>query len=447
MGQTFCEQVIATAESHSKKIAMVVAGAEKITFGEMLAQIRSLAYRLGQEGIGFGDRVVLLGENHPHWALAYLGILFRGAVAVPLDPAATVDALTHFIQDSESKLAFVSPSSFEKFRSVCDRLGRKIPVVALERPPLEVEQNGCFGFTDWARTPVPPEFESAPPPASPQDIAVLMYTSGTTGTPKAVPLTHGNIYAESNGIQEAMRVSSDEVVLSLLPLFHAYSQTVNLWLATIIGAEVYYAAELSSAAIERALKESRATALLGVPRLWYLFHKKIFDELEKRSVVVRWLFGSLMRLNGRLRDYLGVNAGHLFFRRVHQSFGGRLRLAVSGGASFDVRVARDFHRMGFTILQGYGLTETAAAATVTRFEDNEIGSVGTPHAGLLPQPRSQPASLYPRWLVLFRRSWTIRPARASIYRRTEERRYQIAVRKECVSRRRRGALSAISFRQ
>ncbi|MGE0887526.1 MAG: AMP-binding protein [Blastocatellales bacterium] len=378
MTKTFCERLVASANAHQHKVAMVAPGADeplKITFGEMLAQIRSLAYRLAQEGISFGDRVALLGENHPYWALAYFGILHRGAVAVPLDPAATVDALAHFIDDSETKLAFVSPSSLDKFRAVCERLGRQVSAVTLQPTP---QRNGFGNFADWARTPFPPEFAETTPPAKADDIAVLMYTSGTTGVPKAVSLTHGNIYAESDGLLEAMNITDKEVVLSLLPPFHVYSQTVNLWLASILGAQVHYVTELSSAAVERALKESRATALLGVPRLWYLFHNKIFDEVKKQAAPVRWLFAAMMRLNGWLRDGPGINAGRLFFRRIHESFGGRLWLAVSGGASFDADVARDFHRLGFTILQGYGLTETAAAATATRFEDNVIGSVGTP---------------------------------------------------------------------
>jgi long-chain acyl-CoA synthetase len=209
-----------------------------------------------------------------------------------------------------------------------------------------------------------------------------MYTSGTTGTPKAVPLTHGNIYAESSKVQEVMRISDREVVLSLLPLFHAYSQIVNLWLATIVGAQVVYLRELSSAAIEQGLRDGGATALVGVPRLWYLFHKKIWDSVKARPLPVRILFRSLLACNGFLRDWFKVNAGRWFFRSVHRSFGGKLRLAVSGGASFDVDVAKDFHRLGFTILQGYGLTETSGAATVTRFEDNKIGSVGTPLNGI-----------------------------------------------------------------
>jgi long-chain acyl-CoA synthetase len=157
---------------------------------------------------------------------------------------------------------------------------------------------------------------------------------------------------------------------------------VNLWVATVIGARVVYITELSSAEIERGLKEGGATALVGVPRLWYLFHKKIFDAVARRPLPVQWMFRAMLGLNGRLRDWLGVNAGRLFFKRVHDSFGGRLRLAVSAGASFDARAARDFHSLGFTILQGYGLSETAGAATVTRFEDNKVGSVGSPLDGV-----------------------------------------------------------------
>jgi len=379
---SFCQRVVESASVRPDKVAMALIrpeGTESITFGAMLSQIRSIAYRLTQEQIAFGDRVAIIGENHPHWAIAYLGIIYRGAVVTPLDPAATTTALAAFLKGSDAKLAFVSPASVEKFRAACEQLGRRIPAVALV--PLQ-QPDGLADFGDWARTPVPPEFVAAPPPARPNDLALLMYTSGTTGVPKAVPLTHGNIYAESDKVQEVMRISDREVVLSLLPLFHAYSQIVNLWLATIIGARVVYLTELSSAEIERGLKESGATALVGVPRLWYLFHKKIFDSVRNSTVLVRALFRIMLATNGWLRDSLGFNAGPFFFRTIHKSFGGKLRFAVSGGASFDADVARDFHRLGFTILQGYGLTETSGAATVTRFEDNKIGSVGTPLNGV-----------------------------------------------------------------
>ncbi|HEX3252654.1 MAG TPA: AMP-binding protein [Pyrinomonadaceae bacterium] len=380
--ETFCQRVVAAASTRSDKVAMMVIGpdgTESITFGSMLAQIRSIAYRLSQEKIAFGDRVALIGENHPNWAIAYLGIIYRGAVVTPMDPAATIQALGAFLKGSEAKLAFVSPASVDKFRAACELIGSNIPAVALR--PL-TQPDGLAPFEDWAETPTPKEFNDAPPPARADDLALLMYTSGTTGAPKAVPLTHGNIYAESDKVEEVMRIGDQEVLVSLLPLFHAYSQIVNLWLATTVGARVVYLTELSSAGIERGLRESGATALVGVPRLWYLFHKKIWDGVRVRSRPTRMMFRLMLAANGWLRDWFGLNAGRWFFKPIHQSFGGKLRLAVSAGASFDEDVARDFHHLGFTILQGYGLTETAGAATVTRFEDNKIGSVGTPLNGV-----------------------------------------------------------------
>ena len=380
--QSFCQRVVEAATVRPDKVAMVFIDGnepETITFGSMLAKIRSIAYRLTQEHIAFGDRVAIIGENHPNWAIAYQAILYRGAVATPLDPANTTQTLASFLRGSEAKLAFVSPSSLPKFRAACEQLGRNIPCVAL----LPVTpRDGLGDFEDWSHTPIPAEFNSAAPPAKSDDLALLMYTSGTTGIPKGVPLTHGNIYAESDKIQEVLHISDREVVLGLLPLFHNYSQIVNLWLTTIIGAQVVYLAELNPAMIERGLREGHATALVGVPRLWYLFHKKIFDGVKAKPRLLRILFRALLAVNGLLRGFLSVNAGRFFFPAVHEAFGGHLRLAVSGGASFDAGVALDFHRLGFTILQGYGLTETSGAATVTRFEDNKVGSVGTPLRGV-----------------------------------------------------------------
>lgn len=378
---TFCKQIVSTAETFSDKVAMTLLGkdAEETTFGEMLSQIRSIAYRLTQEGINFGDRVALIGENHPNWAIAYLGILYRGATIVPLDPSGTIETLTNFIENSESKLAFISESAIEKFQNICERIGRKIPAVRLQS---EAATNGFFSFTDWTTTEITDEFKGEEPRARENDLALLIYTSGTTGVPKAVPITHGNIFEESTRVQEVMKVSPDEVLLSLLPLFHAYSQIVNLWLATTIGARVVYLSELNSEEIGRGMREGGVTALTGVPRLWYLFHKKIFDTVSAKPLLVRKLFGGMLSLNGFTRDYLNINAGSLFFKKVHEGFGGKLRLAVSAGSSFDAKVAKDFHKLGFTILQAYGLTETSGAATVTRFEDNKIGSVGTPLNGV-----------------------------------------------------------------
>ena len=378
MSDSFLKRLIDSSESRPEKIAMRIVGddSEVYTFGRSLQMIRSIAYRLEQEGIGFGDRVALLGENHPSWAIAYLGTLYRGAVVVPMDPHGETATLANFLENSEAKLVFVGSETLNKFDEVLQKSGRDIPLVV-----WSVSANDYAPFADWSSTPFPESFASQIPRSASDDIALLMYTSGTTGTPKGVPLTHGNIVAELDGINEMLHLSDKEKILSLLPLFHAYLQIVNLWVSSTFGCEVGYLKELSPAALTDALKEFEPTILTTVPRLWYLFHKKIFDAVKSKPLIVRTLFRMMLGINGFTRDILNLNLGLKLFGKVHESFGGHLRLAVSAGSRFDEDIARDFHKLGFTILQGYGLTETSGAATGTYENDNVVGSVGKPLKG------------------------------------------------------------------
>lgn len=378
MAGSFCSRFIDACEARPHKAAMRIVGSDAATytFAEFLTAVRSIAWRLEQEGVEFGDRVALIGENHPSWAIAYLGIIYRGAVCVPMDPHGETATLANFFEDSEAKLAFVGAETVEKFEEVTDRLGRPVRSVVWGTPKESGED-----FSKWVAAPYPESFAEQVPRAEGDDVALLIYTSGTTGKPKGVPLTHGNIVAELDGINQLLLLTDKEKVLSLLPLFHAYLQIVNLWVSSTYGCEVGYLRELSPSALVEAMKEFKPTILTTVPRLWYLFHKKIFDSVKAKPALVRALFRAMLRLNGFTRDMFGVNLGTRFFGKVHESFGGRLRLAVSGGSRFDEDVAIDFHRLGFTILQGYGLTETSGAATATYENDNVVGSVGKPLKG------------------------------------------------------------------
>jgi len=380
MSDSFCKRVIDSFESRPDKTAMRIVGDDDhvYTFGETLSSVRSVAYRLSTENIEHGDRVALIGENHPSWAVAYLATLFNGSVCVPMDPNGEIETITNFIENSEAKLAFIGSEVVEKFSQIEERLGRKIPAVVWSNNGDAVRSNGFQPFADWATSGYPEVYAKETPLASGDDIALLIYTSGTTGTPKGVPLTHGNIVAELDGINRVLQLDDKEKILSLLPLFHAYLQIVNLWVATTYGCEVGYLKEMTPAELGNAMKEFKPTILTTVPRLWYLFHKKIFDAVEAKPTAVRTLFSTLLSTNGLLRDSVGLNLGAKLFGQVHESFGGKLRIAISAGSRFDEDVAKDFHKLGFTILQGYGLTETSGAATATYEDDNKIGSVGKP---------------------------------------------------------------------
>ena len=221
MPLTFCERLVASCEKNSNKAAMRIVGIddETYTFEQLLTRIRSVAYRLEQEGVEFGDRVIVMGENHPSWAIAYLGSLYRGAVAVPLDPHGEIETITNFFENSEAKVAFLSPDQTKRFEQVQEKLGRPIPAVIWSD---EASANGFQSFADWSSTKFPDTFSAAIPNAKNEDTAVLMYTSGTTGTPKGVPLTHGNIAAELDGINEVLKFSPTEKINKKKPPFQAY---------------------------------------------------------------------------------------------------------------------------------------------------------------------------------------------------------------------------------
>jgi long-chain acyl-CoA synthetase len=376
---------------------MRIVGVEgsEYTFGEMLRQIRSIAVNLQQHGIEPGDRVALIGENHPNWALAYLGTIFAGVVIVPLDPHGELETLTNFVEDSEAMIAFIDDAQVARLAEITASLKHNISAVVWQssepqrRGDAEKETGavsaslrlrGEAHFEDWIKADGA-SLSDYPIKRSDDDVAVLMYTSGTTGKPKGVPLTHGNILAELEAANYVLDLNENEKILSLLPLFHTYLQVVNLWVATVYGCEVGYLKELTPAELGTAMKEFKPTILTTVPRLWYLFHKKIFDAIKAKPAVVRKLVSVMLRLNGILRNAFNINLGPKLFKAVHESFGGRLKTTISAGSRFDEDVAIDFHRLGFTILQGYGLTETSGAATATHVDDNRVGSVGTPMRG------------------------------------------------------------------
>ncbi len=381
MEKTFCGQIKQAAESNLDKLAMKTIGVEgsEYTFRKMLDEIHSISFRLESEGINFGDRVALIGENHPRWAICYFGILFRGAVCVPIDPHGEIETITNFFENSEAKMAFIGEEFVKEFQQIEENLGAKIPAIVLQDEYFDRENasvNGFQPYKDWAKTTRPADYDTRPLPAKPEDTAVLIYTSGTTGKPKGVPLTHANIYYETNGCQEVMSISEHEVVLSVLPLFHVFAQVVNLWVIASIGGTICYVKELVPDELTKAFQTGEITLLTGVPRIWYLFHKKIFDGVEKQSKIVQTLFKVMLKTNFFLRTNFNINLGRKFFKKVHDGFGGKLDVTISAGSRFDEKIARDYYALGYSMIQGYGLTETSGAVTSTRFEDNVVGSVG-----------------------------------------------------------------------
>jgi len=201
MPKNFCERFIESCESHRDKVAMQIVGEpdSKVTFGEMLRKSRAIAYQLIQHGVEKGDRVAVIGENHPCWAISYLGCLYAGAICVPVDPHGERQTLSNFLIDSEAKIVFASDEFLPRLDKIEADLERTFPTVVWGSD-ASVNKSERNDFDRWASIEVPEAFAKEPPIATAEDNAVLIYTSGTTGKPKGVLLSHGNINAELDAI-------------------------------------------------------------------------------------------------------------------------------------------------------------------------------------------------------------------------------------------------------
>ena len=341
---------------------------ESYTYAQARQNAESFGRWLLDCGFQPGTRVALLADNHPRWVMAYLGAISAACTAVPLDTAFHADQVAKLLEDSGASIL------------VCDQKHLPIAQVAIADLPVRLVLTTAPA-TDNLDT----IFAAGPgkfiPADAPDDsIAAILYTSGTTADPKGVMLTHANLLGEAAGVFGLFQLGPDDALLGLLPLFHSLAQMANLLLPLVSSARVVYLETLNTTELLRALRERQITAFAVVPQFFYLIHERIFKEVAQRGKAAHIAFNTLRTLNRNLRK-LGVNAGKIFFRPVHQTFGVKMRYLVTGGSRFDPQIARDFHDLGIDVLQAYGLTETCGGACVTPPGDIAIGSVGRPLPG------------------------------------------------------------------
>jgi long-chain acyl-CoA synthetase len=327
---------------------------DRFTYRQLHDMASAWASWLTQQGIRHGDRCAILAANDAHWCAAYLGILKRGAVAVPLDTNYSAAQVATIARDSGAKLILAS----DKFRNTAIEAG--IPVENLHQ-----ELNGTN----------PVEALEPLEPLEPSATAVILYTSGTTADPKGVVLTHANLLAERDAAFAVVNVTDKDAILGVLPLFHSLAQLANLLLPFAVGARVVYLETLNSTDLVKALSQRKITIFACVPQFFYLIHQRVMQQVAKSNVITRIVFKALLALNFRLRR-IGINLGSVFFGKVHDVMGRDMRLLVTGGSKFDPAIGKDLYSLGFTILQAYGLTETSAAASINTPDEAHVDTVG-----------------------------------------------------------------------
>jgi long-chain acyl-CoA synthetase len=372
--QNFHEQFARITERFPHRLAVEVQGRDRVdgfTYATLDAMAARTAAWLSATAIARGDRCAILAENDAHWCAAYLGVLRLGAVAVPLDTAYKAAQVATLMADSGVRVMFTSLRYLETVRRGRELSGRTdVTIVLLHGTADDAARfEAIVTGAEAAGPPVPPC------PCGPDDPAVILYTSGTTSDPKGVVLTHGNLLAEREGALSVVSVSEQDCVLGVLPLFHALAQMANLLLPFSVGARVVFLESVNTSELLRALAERDVTIFVCVPQFFYLIHQRVMQQVRTASAPKRLMFQGLLTANGALRR-LGLNVGHLLFSRVHWVLGGSMRILVTGGSKFDPAIGADLFRLGFNILQAYGLTETSGAATIVRPGDSHLDSVG-----------------------------------------------------------------------
>lgn len=349
-------------------------GYRKVSYAQVHAQINAVATSLIALGVKPGDRVAILSENRPEWVVAYLAVILAGATTVPLDPQISPSEWRRLLADCEARFVFASSLYEAKLDSAIQDSSLRKHIICFDPPQSSKGAGRCLKDLEvWAKS-----LDPAPGVSGSRlsDVVAIIYTSGTTDKPKGVMLTQKNIICEVTAVLEAVHADESDSFLCLLPLQHVLASVINVLVPLYIGARVVFVDTLKRSEVLEALEKAGITILATVPQFFYLFHSRIVEELGKKPALVRALFHLMLAFNRCSLLSLRLNFGRSLFGRIHHSFGRKLRLFVSGGSSFDPRVARFFHDLGFTILQGYGLTETAGACTVTRVEKNVLGSVG-----------------------------------------------------------------------
>jgi len=343
-------------------------GWQTIIYREFSKRVNSVASYLISAGLKKGDRIAICSENRPEWCSAYLAVIMAGGVAVPLDAQLGPEEIRNLASDSEAKMIFHSNKTLQNAGAAAEKImnsgGTKVTLLN-------------FDSQEYGRV-INTKPLDAFPTSVRYDLASIIYTSGTTGNPKGVMLTHKNFCSDAEALIEGRIVSHEDSVLSVLPLHHTYAFMCTFLVPVFLGASIIYPASLKGPDLMSAVRDRGVTVVIGVPQLLAIIRNGIMNKLDEQSKPVSFVLLKLLRLSGFMRDKFDINIGRFIFRSVNAAFGERYRFFGSGGARLDPEVMKDLEALGFTVLEGYGLTETSPVVTFNPVEKRKPGSVGKP---------------------------------------------------------------------
>jgi len=333
---------------------------------DLLERIACLAGGLQHAGLGRGDRVVIMAPNSVDWIVSALGVLHAGGVIVPIDTQMPAEDLEHVLGDCAPGMVFTTGGLRARLSSLHQD-------VALFLFDDDDERDDSAASRDWHDL-----LQAEPVAACPDanDLAAIFYTSGTTGPPKGVPLTHHNMASNVEALCTQELADSSDRVLVPLPFHHVYPFTLGILVTLTLGAPVVLPFSMVGPQIVRALREGEATVMLGVPRLYEAIWNALEARVAERGQIAAALFFGMLTLAMAARQHLGWNPGKRLFARLHRRIAPRLRLMVAGGAALDPPLGRRLRGIGWEVATGYGLSETSPILTMNPPETVNLESVG-----------------------------------------------------------------------
>ena len=364
-----------------------------LSYDELAELARAVSGGLAAMGVQKGDRVALLSENRPEWAAADYGCLLGGFVDVPVYSTLIAPQIAYILSNAGAHVVFASTSEqVTKARAAAVEAGLDLTIVAFDA--LSDAPEGVIAWTDFLERgraffegEPAAAFEARALEAKPEDVATILYTSGTTGPPKGVMLTHDNLHSNVWACANVLRVGPGDVTLSFLPLSHVLQRMVD-YLLLSGGCTIAYARDIRNVAED--LKVVRPTVAVSVPRLYEKVYNRVMEAGGARGALVAWAAGvgrkwsTLVLAGRRPGPFLSLQraiADRLVYRKIREGVGGRLRWFVSGGAPLEPSINQFFFSVGLPILEGYGLTETSPVTNLNPLEAFRIGTVGPPVPG------------------------------------------------------------------
>lgn len=360
-----------------------------ISYTELDASVAAFSKGLNALGVEKNDRVAILSENRPEWAITDFGSLKVGAVTVPMFSTLTAAQVGYILKDSGAKIICVSTDKqLEKVSAIRDEVPTLEQIIIFDTIEDETPE-GVIQFKAVCEL----AGEDSDSAVSEDDIATIIYTSGTTGNPKGVMLTHANFISNVEACKSLIDVSETDVLLSFLPLSHVFERLGGHYVPLFSGAKIAYAE--STFTVAQNMKEVAPTVMLSVPRLYETMHERILRAVQEGSSVKQKIFhwgvsvgsavSSAIQQGRKPSAILQLQqniADKLVFAKLKEATGGRLRFFVSGGAALPQSIAEFFHAAGILILEGYGLTETSPVISMNHPGKWKFGTVGAQVPGI-----------------------------------------------------------------